>query len=105
MSNFLLAKNKTSIIDGSVPTPKEGEADHESWKRCNTMIRGCLSAPMSKEIESKVQYTKTAKQIWTELSEIWHRNAPRAYELRQDIAQTRQNNMKVSTYYTKLRGI
>lgn len=42
ISNFLLAKNKVGIIDGSVPTPKEGEVDHESRKRCNTMIRRWL---------------------------------------------------------------
>lgn len=61
---------------------------------------------MRKEIRSSVRYAKTTKQIWTKLAERFGiKNAPRAYELIRDLAQTRQNNMKVLAYYTKLRGI
>ncbi|XP_023747472.1 uncharacterized protein LOC111895627 [Lactuca sativa] len=106
MMNALFAKNKVEFIDNSLPMPEEGSADLMNWKRFNAMVRGWLVSAMEKEIKSNVKYASTARDIWPELEERFGReNAPRAYELRRTITTIRQENMTVSGYYTKLRGI
>ncbi|XP_021971848.1 uncharacterized protein LOC110867007 [Helianthus annuus] len=94
------------IVDGTIPTPEEGTDNYESSRRCNAMIKGWLSTAMNKEIRCSIRYAKTAKQIWSDLAERFGTEcAPRAYELRRVLAQTHQDNMTVSAYYTKLKGI
>lgn len=61
---------------------------------------------MEKEIKSSVKYAISAQDIWLDLKERFGKeNAPRAYELRRTITTIRQENMTVSAYYSKLRGV
>ncbi|KAI3723909.1 hypothetical protein L2E82_35671 [Cichorium intybus] len=106
MTNALFAKNKIGFVDGSIPMPKEGSGDLMNWKRCNAMVRGWLVSAMEKEIKSSVKYAITARDIWLDLQERFGKeNAPRAYELRRIVTTIRQEDMSVSAYYTKLRGV
>ncbi|KAJ0587257.1 putative retrotransposon gag domain-containing protein [Helianthus annuus] len=53
-----------------------------------------------------VKYATTALEIWTDLRERFGKeSAPRAYELKQKIAGTRQDGSIVSIYYTRLRAL
>ncbi|XP_071740828.1 uncharacterized protein [Rutidosis leptorrhynchoides] len=106
MMNALFAKNKIGFVDGSIPKPSEGSKDLMNWQRCNAMVRGWLVNSMVKEIKNSVKYAATARDIWTDLDERFNKeNAPRVYELRRTITTIHQENMTVSSYYTKLRGI
>ncbi|XP_071692034.1 uncharacterized protein [Rutidosis leptorrhynchoides] len=106
MMNALFAKNKIGFVDGSIPKPSEGSKDLMNWQRCNTMVRGWLVNSMVKEIKNSVKYAAIARDIWTDLDERFNKeNAPRVYELRRTITTIHQENMTVSAYYTKLRGI
>ncbi|XP_071713418.1 uncharacterized protein [Rutidosis leptorrhynchoides] len=92
--------------NGSIPMPAEGSTNLASWKRCNAMVRGWLVSSMENELKNNVKYAAIARDIWVDLKEWFDKeNAPRAYELRRTITSVHQENMTVSAYYTKLRGI
>lgn len=105
MMNFLLAKNKVGLIDGSIPKPEKA-GDHMAWMRCDAMVKGWLTTAMDKDIRNSVKYASTAREIWSDLLERFGKeSAPRAYELKQILTRTQQNGATVSAYYTKLRGL
>nr|GEV20163.1 putative Gag-polypeptide of LTR copia-type [Tanacetum cinerariifolium] len=59
--------------------------------RCDAMIKGWLTRAMEKEIRNSVKYAKTAAEIWNDLKEMFGKeSAPKAYELKQSLATTRQ---------------
>ncbi|GKB60076.1 LTR copia-type gag-polypeptide [Tanacetum coccineum] len=61
---------------------------------------------MEKNIRNNVKYAGTASKIWSDLKERFGKeSAPRAYELKQKIASTRQGGASVSKYFTQLRYI
>ncbi|GJX36622.1 putative RNA-directed DNA polymerase [Tanacetum coccineum] len=84
MMNFLFAKNKTGFIDGTIEKPEVESDRYLPWMRCDAMIK--------------------AMEIWEDLKERFGKeSAPKAYELKQALNTTRQDNTTVSAYYTKLR--
>ena len=106
MSNFLFAKNKIDFVDGTLKKPEITSPEYKPWMRCDAMIKGWLTAAMEKGIRDSVKYATTASEIWSDLQERFGKeSAPRAYELKQKIAATRQHGSNVSTYYTRLRAL
>ena len=104
MMNFMFAKNKTGFVDGSIKKPETKSDKYLPWMRCDAMIKGWLTTAMEKEIRNSVKYAKTAAEIWKDLKERFGKeSAPKAYELKQSLATTRQDGMTVSAYYTRLR--
>ncbi|XP_076960326.1 uncharacterized protein LOC143636678 [Bidens hawaiensis] len=106
MMNFLLAKNKVGLIDGSIQKPSPTSTDCMPWIRADAMVKGWLTTAMDKDIRNNVKYANTASEIWVDLKERFGKeSAPRAYELKQNLTATRQNGASVSVYLTKLRNI
>nr|XP_043616027.1 uncharacterized protein LOC122587938 [Erigeron canadensis] len=106
MTNFLFAKNKMEFVDGTIKKPEKTEKNYMLWMRVDAMIKGWLTTAMEKNIRNSVKYAGTASEIWADLNERFGKeSAPRAYELKQKIASTRQNGASVSTYFTQLRSI
>lgn len=106
MTNFLFAKNKIEFVDGTIKKPEKSSKDYMLWMRVDAMIKGWLSTAMEKNIRDSVKYAATSSEIWADLNERFGKeSAPRAYELKQKIASTRQNGNSVSTYFTQLRAL
>lgn len=106
MENFLFAKNKIGFVDGTIKKPEKTAENYMAWMRCDAMIKGWLTTAMEKEIRSSVKYANTSAEIWTDLQERFGKeSAPRAYELKNQIAATHQDGSSVSAYYTKLRSL
>ncbi|KAM0044266.1 putative retrotransposon gag domain, retrotransposon Copia-like protein [Helianthus debilis subsp. tardiflorus] len=106
MMNFLFAKNKVEFVDGTIKKPEKTSKDYMPWMRVDAMIKGWLTAAMEKNIRNSVKYASTASEIWSDLGERFGKeSAPRAYELKQKIASTRQAGNSVSTYFTQLRSL
>ncbi|XP_076881135.1 uncharacterized protein LOC143529176 [Bidens hawaiensis] len=77
-----------------------------TWLRCDAMIKGWVTAAMEKEIRVSVKYAHFVQEIWNDLQERFGKeNAPRAYEVKQLLSNTRQNGVSVSSYYTRLRTL
>ncbi|KAJ0464609.1 putative RNA-directed DNA polymerase [Helianthus annuus] len=106
IENFLFAKNKMGFVNGTIPKPDEKHNTYTAWMRCDAMIKGWLTASMEKTIRGSVKYANTSAEIWADLKERFGKeSAPRAYELKQKITVTRQDNNSVSAYYTALRSL
>ena len=106
MRNFLLAKTKMGLVDGSVAKPEVSSPMYKAWVRAEAMIKGWLTTAMEKEIRTSVRYANTSSEIWLDLEERFEKEgAPRAYELKQSLNVMRQDGNSISNYYTKLRSI
>ncbi|GJU79189.1 LTR copia-type gag-polypeptide [Tanacetum coccineum] len=91
MTNFLFAKNKIEFVDGTIKKPEKTSKDYMPWMRVDAMIKGWLTTVMEKNIQNNVKYAGTSSEIWSDLNERFGKeSAPRAYELKQKIASTRQ---------------
>ncbi|XP_076937846.1 uncharacterized protein LOC143605718 [Bidens hawaiensis] len=65
-----------------------------------------LHTTVEKNIRNSVKYASTASEIWSDLEERFGKeSAPRAYEIKQKIAGTRQAENSVSAYFTHLRSL
>ncbi|XP_023766036.1 uncharacterized protein LOC111914554 [Lactuca sativa] len=106
MENFLFAKNNFEFVDGTIQKPEKGTKEYMPWMRCDAMIKGWLTTATEKSIRDSVKYANTAAEIWDDLHERFGKESlPRAYELKQKIAATRQDGNSVSVYYTKLHTL
>ena len=60
----------------------------------------------SEDLISSVIYLSTAQEVWTNLENRFSQgNGPRAFELRRMVSNLSQENLTVSSYYTKFRII
>ncbi|RVX09347.1 hypothetical protein CK203_015309 [Vitis vinifera] len=104
----LNSKNKLGFVNGSIKAPSE-EIDPEgyaTWSRCNDMVHSWIVNTLNPEIANSVIYYSTAHEVWEDLCERFSQsNAPRIFEIQRDIACLRQEQLSVSAYYTKLKGL
>ncbi|KAL5777099.1 hypothetical protein ACOSP7_010025 [Xanthoceras sorbifolium] len=87
MTLALNSKNKLGFVNGSIKAPSE-ETDPESyaaWSQCNDMVHSWIINTLSPEISDIVIYYSAAHE--------------------QDIAYLRQEQLSISGYYTKLKGL
>lgn len=96
MTNFLLAKNKMGLIDGTVKKPESTSPTYKAWVRADAMIKGWLTTAMEREVRTSFRYANTSSEIWSELEERFEKKGtPRAYELKQTLHVTRQDGSLV----------
>ncbi|KAL0789969.1 hypothetical protein Bca101_006215 [Brassica carinata] len=99
----LNVRNKLGFIDGTIPKPPDDHRDAGSWSRCNDMVATWLMNSVSKKIGQSLLFLSTAELIWKNiLSRFKQDDAPRVYEIEQQLSLLQQGSMDVSTYYTAL---
>ncbi|XP_074367095.1 uncharacterized protein LOC141707685 isoform X2 [Apium graveolens] len=102
----LSAKMKLGIIDGTLPKPLPTSTMYPLWFRCNDMVLSWLLNSMTIEIRNSVAYFSTAKRIWEDLAVRFSQtNMPRVFQLRKELGSMNQNNMAITTYFTKFRTV
>ncbi|KAJ4769803.1 Retroelement pol polyprotein-like [Rhynchospora pubera] len=104
--NALRAKNKLGFIDGTVVKPESGSTDTGLWDMCNSMLVSWLFNSIDSDLQPSIAYCETVKELWDDLKERFCvGNAPRIYQLKSEIAATKQHGHSVVTYYTRLKGM
>jgi hypothetical protein len=102
----LTAKNKLGFMDGSIIKPVATASTYLPWIRCNTMMLSWILNSVSKDIAASVIYLNTAEEIWLDLKERFsQKNGPRIYQIQKSISSLSQENLTISTYYTKLKAL
>ena len=108
MTMALNSKNKLGFVNGRIEAPSE-ETDpngYAIWSRCNDMVHLWIINTLSPEISDSVIYYVTAYEVWEDLRERFSQsNAPCIFEIQRDIAYHKQEQLSVSNYYTKLKGL
>ncbi|XP_070046992.1 uncharacterized protein LOC142169787 [Nicotiana tabacum] len=96
---FLSAKNKLRFIDESYPTPTLTATDFKTWSRCNDMVTSWLLNSLSKVIADSVLYSKTAKDLWTDLEHRFGQpNSAKLYHLQKELADLVQGSLDIAGY-------
>lgn len=99
----LNVRNKFGFIDGTIPKPPDNHRDSGSWSRCNDMVATWLMNFVSKKIGQSLLFLSTSELIWKNLcSWFKQEDAPRVYEIEQQLSRLQQGSMDISTYYTAL---
>ncbi|KAL3633157.1 hypothetical protein CASFOL_026141 [Castilleja foliolosa] len=103
----LTVKNKLGFVDGSIATP--GADDPillSAWIRNQNMVMSWILNAVSKDIQSSIMYSSTAKDVWAELKTRYSQsNGPRVFQLRRELANLHQGQLSVNAYYTKIKAI
>ncbi|KAI9195677.1 hypothetical protein LWI28_017144 [Acer negundo] len=108
MTLALNSKNKLGFVNGSISAPSKitDPENYAAWSRCNDMVHSWIVNTLSPEISDSVIYYSSANEVWEDLHERFSQsNAPRIFEIQRDIAYLRQEQLSVSAYYTKLKGL
>ncbi|XP_048615771.1 uncharacterized protein LOC125588461 [Brassica napus] len=106
MRMSLDAKNKLSFVDGSLPRPDIADNLFKIWSRCNSMVKAWLLNVVNKEIYDSILYYEDAVEMWNDLYLRFRvSNLPRKYQLKQSIMTSKQENLDLSTYYTKKKTL
>lgn len=100
----LKARNKVPFIDGSLPAPDSTDLLFGAWERCNSTVIAWLRNTVDSEIGRSLLYFNTAAEIWRDLYDRFAQgNAPRIFQLRQELAMLKQGELDVNGYFTKMR--
>lgn len=106
MMMVLIAKNKIGFIDGFISKPCTSSPQYVIWLRCNNMVISWILNSIPKELAASVMYIDTAYKMWSDLKEHFSQgNGPRIFQLQKAIYIFSQDQMSVSNYFTKLKGL
>ncbi|KAH0735261.1 hypothetical protein KY285_010968 [Solanum tuberosum] len=102
----LSAKNKLGFINGNCPEPPATANDFSSWHKCNDMVTSWLLNSLSKDIAHSVIYSRTAKDLWTDLEQRFGQsNGAKLYHLQKELTELMQGSTDIAGYFTKLKRL
>ncbi|KAH0749901.1 hypothetical protein KY290_029133 [Solanum tuberosum] len=102
----LSAKNKLGLIDGSLAEPLPSDPTHKLWARCNDMVISWILNSLSKDIAESVLYSRTAKEIWKDLSARFGQcNGAQLYQLQKELSDAVQGNTDITGYFTRIKKL
>jgi hypothetical protein len=83
MMMALLAKNKLSFVNGTLPKPSNlYDSQGLAWTRCNNMVLSWLLNSVSTEIANSIIYIDDASEIWNDLQDRFSQhNRPQIFQL------------------------
>ncbi|XP_072056223.1 uncharacterized protein [Arachis hypogaea] len=106
MWRTLTSKNKLGFVNGSIKKPERGTALFEAWERSNTYVVSLINQSLSPEIAKSVVWINSAEELLKELKHRYcHGDIYRIAELEEDLFATRQGELTITAYYTKLKEI
>ncbi|XP_071739051.1 uncharacterized protein [Rutidosis leptorrhynchoides] len=101
----LNAKNKLKIVTGEFTKPAVNSETRALWERTNDMIISWILNTITDQINNSLNFVNTACELWRELHEHYSQlDGHRIYQLSNEIAQLKQNQCSIETYYHKLKG-
>ncbi|KAK6922272.1 Retrotransposon Copia-like, N-terminal [Dillenia turbinata] len=106
VTNALVSKHKIVFVDGRLPKPAEGDPDEENWITNNSMVMSWILNSLNEELHDSIVYHDTARGMLLELKERFSQGSgPRIQEIKQEIVNTRQGDIAISTYYAKMKSL
>ncbi|XP_070005684.1 uncharacterized protein LOC142163062 [Nicotiana tabacum] len=100
----LSVRNKLDFINGSSIKPPNSSPLARQWQRCNDVVVSWLTYSLSKDIAHNVEYSKLAKDIWSELEERYGQaDAARVFELKKKLAHISQGSLDIASYFNKIK--
>jgi hypothetical protein len=69
MKIALIAKNKVSFINGTLPQSAVSSADSFVWSYCNNMLLSWIYNSVPKQIAASIIHIDTAEEMWHDLKD------------------------------------
>ena len=92
------AKTKLGFIDGSIPKPQS--IDHPcyiAWCKCNSTILAWLFNSISRDLQSRVIYFKTTREVWLDLLHRFSQGkGPCIFELKKEVCSFAQEDFTIN---------
>ncbi|XP_074371479.1 uncharacterized protein LOC141712440 [Apium graveolens] len=102
----LSSKLKLAFIDGSYAKPVSTSHLTVYWNRCNDIVISWILNTVSPEIRQSIMFMNSATEIWSDLATRFaHTNIPKLFNLKRAISSLSQDNMSISTYFTRFRAL
>ncbi|KAL5541857.1 hypothetical protein UlMin_009567 [Ulmus minor] len=93
MHMALIAKNKFSLVDGTISKPDIDDLSYRTWSRCNNMVTSWVIHAVSKEIAESIMYIDNACDVWADLHERFHQsNGPIIFQIKQQLSSLSQGS-------------
>lgn len=106
MKMALEMKNKLGFIDGTLLKPAAGDPTLRAWNRCNTTVKSWIVHALDPHIAQSVLWMSSALEIWNDLRKRYcHGDVFRIADLQEELYSTRQGDLSVTAYFTKLRSL
>ncbi|XP_020555141.1 uncharacterized protein LOC110013299 [Sesamum indicum] len=84
-----------SFISKDAEIPERNTKEFEQWIKVDSMVTSWILNSISRDIVESFMYTKTSKELWTELENRYGQsNGPMEYRLKRELAslsQAREN--------------
>ncbi|KAJ8618817.1 hypothetical protein MRB53_015003 [Persea americana] len=105
MRMALRAKNKLGFVTEDISTPSSA-TQIPQWERCNDLVISWILRSIHTDLASIILYLNTAKDVWDDLAGRFHQpNAPRLFQIKQQISSLRQDNLSISAYFIRLKAL
>lgn len=102
----LNAKNKVGYVDDSIIKPSTSSSNFAIWTKCNNMVISWIINSISKELPSNIIYFESTQDIWSDLKDcLYQGNGPQVFQLQKAISTISQDQLFVSSYFTKMKGL
>lgn len=100
------AKNKISLIDGTLCRPEVGSITSTQWERVNALVLSWIMNTVSREIFSGIVYSTDAHVVWSDLKQQFNKvDGSRMFSIHREIGRLCQGTSTISAYFCKLKQL
>lgn len=93
------------FVTGEISKPS-ASAQLDQWQRCNDLVTSWILRSVDPDLASSVLYDNSATDVWDDMFDRFHQpNAPRLFQIEQQISSLRQDTSSVSPYFTRLKAL
>ena len=106
----LTTKNKVVFIDGTISKPKMTtgaySAEANAWIIVNSIVTSWILNVVDPKLHASIAYADSAEAIWENIQKRYAiPNVPKIHRLKAAIASSKQGNLDVVEFFSKLMGL
>lgn len=104
MKRAIGARTKLGFVDGTIKRPDDSSADLPQWIKCDYTVTCWIINSMKSDISQDFMNVSFTFDLWQDLHEKFTQNSgPQIFHLEHELYQTKQGNLSVAAYFSKLK--
>ena len=107
MEMYIAEKDKLGYILGDIPQPEPTDPTFLKWRTENVVVKCWLINSMESSLISNFIRYPTAQQVWDAVAITFFdgSDTSQVYDLKRQVARTRQNGGSIESYYNTLQKL